>query len=362
MIRFKKKLLFRTGYHLLFWLAIYGLFVFSAYLQNHDLKGVIFFNLVMLPVDMIGVYLTIYLLIPRLLFAKRYVLFGTVFLFFSAGYILLIVTPYSYVLLHWFAETERWPTLGDFIGYSFLYTTIIFLMITGLAAAIKIMKRWILLQKQKQKLEKEQLTMQVRLQEAELASLKLQLHPHFLFNTLNNLYGLILKGSKKAPDTVLKLSEMLQYMLYDCSGPRVLLVREIQFIRNYLELERLRHDSSVRMDLRIQGDPANLEIAPMILLPLVENAVKHGLANSIRNPWLQGSLDIKDGRLIFTIENARSSGLPEPPGTLEIPRGIGLANVEKRLDMLYPGHYKLELSPEGEKFSAVLCLDLTDHS
>ena len=353
----RNKLLIRILYHLLFWVAIYSLFGISSFLHSHDLKGVILFNLAMLPIDMAAAYLTIYVFIPRFLFTRRYWTFGVVYLLFATLYILLIITPYTYFMLKIFGEGTRWSSLSAFLNFSFLYNSIIFFMINGLAATIKIAKHWITLQTQQQKLEKEQLDMQVRLKEAELSLLKLQLHPHFLFNTLNNLYGLTLQKSDAASEIVMKLSEMLHYMLYDCSKSRVPLVREIRFLRNYLDLETIRHDPGTDISFEVEGKVDCIEIAPLILLTFIENAIKHGLSHELETPWIHIVLTVSENTLNLSVKNSCPPQNGHGSNPEDLPRGIGLINVKKRLELQYPKRYALQLEQGESQFLADLTLD-----
>jgi two-component system LytT family sensor kinase len=188
--------------------------------------------------------------------------------------------------------------------------------------------------------------------ETELKLLKSQIHPHFLFNTLNNIYSLTLIKSDRAPDAVLKLSELLDYLIYQGEADKVSLDKEVRFIRNYLELEQLRYGERLEVDFVILGEPAGIHIAPFLLIPLVENSFKHGVSLGRNKQRLKIRLDIVGGNIEFYIENS----MPEKQTGDEPPGGMGLSNLGKRLELIYPGNHSLETWEEGTRFMATLVL------
>jgi LytS/YehU family sensor histidine kinase len=193
--------------------------------------------------------------------------------------------------------------------------------------------------------------------EAELNFLKSQVHPHFLFNTLNNLYALTLKKSNKSPDVVLKLSEMLDYMLYQCNEDKISLDKEIKLIENYISLEQLRFSNNVELTFDVEGKTANISIAPMILFPLVENCFKHGISIDTKKGWIKIELSVNQDELTFEVSNSK------PPQTIkkqeEVSKGIGLKNVKKRLELIYPDKHKLDIAEKENSFECKLILELT---
>jgi LytS/YehU family sensor histidine kinase len=197
--------------------------------------------------------------------------------------------------------------------------------------------------------------------ESELRLLKSQINPHFLFNTLNNLYALTLKKSDLAPEIVLKLSEIMRYMLYECNEQRVLLSKEIQYLHNYLDLERLRLPKDTEVVFQVKGKISDQLVAPLLFVPFVENSFKHGL-----NHYLNGGgfvrmlLEVSGNELIFEIENSKTAHLPQSAH----PRsgGIGLVNVKQRLQLLYPNDYELSIRDEPGKYQVTLFLKLYPES
>jgi hypothetical protein len=196
-------------------------------------------------------------------------------------------------------------------------------------------------------LEQKKLETELKLKEAELNLLKAQIHPHFLFNTLNNLYGLTLEKSELAPDLVLRISDMLDYMLYKCNQPKVDLQNELKHLQNYIEIEQLRYGERLKMDISYSGEAGNLQIAPMLLLPFVENAFKHGVSKQISQPYIRMNISIQDLQLQLFLENSFNGAVQKEE---DYSKGIGLKNVKKRLEMLYPEKYSLSVSNEETIF------------
>jgi LytS/YehU family sensor histidine kinase len=228
------------------------------------------------------------------------------------------------------------------LSYNFFST----LWYLGLMLALKLSMDWYGQQLFIQKITVEKLN-------AEVNFLRAQVNPHFLFNVLNNLYALTLKKSELAPDVVLKLSEMMEYMLYDSTGEKVLLEKEISYLSSYMELERLRFSGEAAIDLNINTALSGHEIAPLLLLPLVENAFKHGLGKQIKGGWLKVNIGLEQSTLEVVVENAKPlSVVNHHKG------GIGLDNLRKRLDLLYPGRYTLQLEDKKDTFWVKLVMEL----
>jgi LytS/YehU family sensor histidine kinase len=229
-------------------------------------------------------------------------------------------------------------------------------LVVFLAVAIKLLNHWYQIQNQNLLLEKESMEIELKLKEAELRLLKAQIHPHFLFNTLNNLYGLALSGSEKTPDIVLKISSLLDFMLYRSTQQKVKLKEEIDYIKDYIELEKLRY-KHIDIQWKEKGNLENEYIAPMLLQPFVENAFKHGTSKDIKNPWIQVELSIQNNSILdFVVLNSRSSDKQnDSSGYTE---GIGLKNVKKRLKILYPDNHLLEIHEKLQTFGIHLQLTL----
>lgn len=225
--------------------------------------------------------------------------------------------------------------------------------------AIEQVKRAFFIARENTRLEKQQLETNLKLKESELKLLRAQIHPHFLFNTLNNLYGLTLEKSDLAPELVLKLSALMDYMLYECNHPKVSLANELKHLQNYLEIERIRYGDKLQLDFRQKGETEKLEIAPMLLLAFFENAFKHGVSKSIQKPFVSISVKIQQEHFKLTIKNSRN---PNDARQETYTQGIGLSNVRKRLELIYPNAYQLDINPKENTFEVTLELKLNDAS
>jgi hypothetical protein len=193
--------------------------------------------------------------------------------------------------------------------------------------------------------------------QAELNFLRAQLHPHFLFNSLNNLYAFALASSPKTPDIILQISNVLRYMLYECSAEKVPLKRDIGILMDYINLEKMRYDNRLDLNLNITGNIDSQSVAPLLMFPLVENAFKHGASETIGSPWINIEIDMDDQHLNFKISNSKSD-IEELGQRSKNPAAIGLKNIGKRLDLLYPGRHRFEWFDEQDVFLAELELSL----
>jgi LytS/YehU family sensor histidine kinase len=219
--------------------------------------------------------------------------------------------------------------------------------IGGIAGTIKLMKYWYVKEKTNQRLIAENAQNQLEL-------LKAQVHPHFLFNTLNNIYSQAQQTAPLAANMILELSDMLRYMLYETGHPSVPLSKEITLLQNYIGLEGQRYGNNLDLQFHTEVPSGYLEIAPLLLLPLLENAFKHGASQAIEHPWISFDLKADDkGRCTIKVLN----GQPLPDKRRQSAGGIGLANLQKRLQILYPGH-NLQIINEDDIFAVNLELTL----
>ena len=210
---------------------------------------------------------------------------------------------------------------------------------------------------QQELLEKEkeqQLTLEFRkkLTEMELQVLKSQLNPHFYFNTLNNLYGLTIIDSKKAPNAILKLSDIMEYVIYDCKSEKVPLEKELKFISSYMELEKLRYEDTTNILLTLQGNSEEKFISPLLLIQFIENAFKHGMEQNKSDCYLQVDIVVENSHLIYRSVNSMKEKIINS-------NGVGLSNVQKRLKMLYPNQHHLSIDENGSEFKVELYLELS---
>lgn len=190
---------------------------------------------------------------------------------------------------------------------------------------------------------------------AELQLLKAQVHPHFLFNTLNNIYSCSVNNSPKTPDLILKLSSLLSYMLYDCKAEEVRLEKEIEIIKNYIDLEKDRYGNKMEISWSVEGDIKDKFISPLLMLPFLENAFTHSVSEQIEKPWLSVDISVKSDILRCKIVNSKNEFARYTEN------GIGITNVKKRLEFICPGGYELKLNDEGNFFVVSLLVKMAGH-
>jgi len=219
--------------------------------------------------------------------------------------------------------------------------------VVGFALAIKLLKNWYLKQKEAAQVAREKIN-------AELQLLKAQVHPHFLFNTLNNIYSFIINDSPAATEAITKLSTLLRYIIYECNQPLVKLEKELRMIRDYIDLEKIRYGESFNMSLQIQGNASNKMICPLLLIPFLENSFKHGASQMLTHPWVNLDIVIEDENLYFNLSNSK----PVLTGEKTITKGLGLGNVKKRLFILYPGTHSLNITEDVMSFNISLKVPL----
>lgn len=220
--------------------------------------------------------------------------------------------------------------------FRWLWSSFDILMLLGVTTALKFFRYRLHFAEKEKQLVAEKL-------QSELNFLRSQTNPHFLFNTLNNLYHLARKQSANTSDAILKLSDMLRFMLYECASPSIRISQEIKVIRDYLELEKLRYGERLKADFQVEVDDESQAISPLLLLPFVENAFKHGASESRGETWVRIFLKVKNGQLDFRVENVKDLG------NAEIKDGLGLKNVKRQLELLYPEH-DLTIDNQGDKF------------
>jgi two-component system LytT family sensor kinase len=219
--------------------------------------------------------------------------------------------------------------------------------IVFLSAGIKLTEYWFHEQQRKQAALREKV-------ETELKLLKSQIHPHFLFNTLNNIYALALQKSDRAPDAIVKLSSLLDYLIYHGENELVPLKNEIELLEHYLDLEKLRYGDRLKASFIKTGDMGHITIAPVLLLPLVENAFKHGVSRSRNRVWIKIQLVISNGDINFRIENSKPPIHPAEGAQ----GGVGLENLKRRLEILYQGRHSLKILDKEDMYAVCLQLNL----
>ncbi len=304
------------------------------------------------PLSIATTYFINYYLIPRYLFTKKYSKFILLsfYTFVISIWLELIITLSIFVFISNYQMYKMDPSSFDAV---LLFVGLYFIIIV--ATAIKLVRHSFQIQKKNRELDNLKLETELKLKEAELKLLKAQIHPHFLFNTLNNLYGLTLEKSNKAPDLVLRLSEILDYILYRCNEKRVSLSEEIHNLKNYIEIEKIRYSEKLNLELNFPENTNNLSIAPLIILPFVENAFKHGVSNYPGIATVKIKILLTGNNLIFNIENTKNPNIKKDKN---YSKGIGLNNVKQRLNLMYPEKYILSINNYAETFLVNLTLQL----
>jgi sensor histidine kinase YesM len=314
----------------------------------HALADAYLAELVLLPIKMMTVYVTLYWLIPKWLLRNRLAWFTLAVMalllvsaFLQRGMIYFVLYPLKYPGV----PVGELLNLSQIIRYGLTILTVLLL-----ASAIKIGQYWYRDQQATKAMAKARL-------EAELKFLKAQIHPHFLFNTLNNLYALTLQKSDRAPEVVLRLSSLVNYMLYEASAPTASLTKEIDSMHNYIALERIRYGEGLDIFFDVSGDINGTYLAPLLLLPFIENSFKHGVSDELADKWISINLNVTPPYLTFKVENSRSRRPGERPAP-DYTGGIGLKNVRRRLELLYPQQHELTIHDEDSSYLAVLRLQL----
>lgn len=323
--------------HILFWILVITYFAWGFGLHVDPRKS--FLNaLFFLPGHFIMVYPLLYFLIPRYLLHHKYWQF-------FLGVLILIILSVSYTAIGQLSVSD----MRDFKDTTFVVgrNVLPFVHIGALASSIKLLKHWYLQRRQTLEAEQQRTV-------AELKLLKAQLHPHFLFNTLNNLYSHTLESSPKSPEIVLKLSGLLRFMIYESNVARIPLSKEIELLQDYISLEQLRYGERLEMSITINGDVDNYQIAPMLLLPFLENAFKHGTSRQIDQCWISFNIAVEHSRMSFKLINSIDP-LSDAKGDRS--GGVGLDNVTRRLKLLYKDKYDIETMKLEEVF--VVNLNLT---
>ena len=290
---------------------------------------------------------------------KRYLFSRQRGKFLLINLLLILVTMFSvHLLMDLFpvpvemehqSRPPRPPKTWNMTVGFFMVNGGIYLLVAALSVAIKMTDGWYRVEALQRELEKERA-------EAELQNLKSQLNPHFLFNTLNNIYSLIAFSPERAQDAVHDLSRLLRYVLYESSQTHVPLGKDLDFLKNYIELMRIRLPEHVRLDTRIDCANPDKMIAPLLFISLVENAFKHGVSNN-QPSFVSIAITQVDDRLECLITN---SFFPKDGTSDKSGSGIGLTNLRKRLSLLYPGSFTFEYGQEGDHYRAYLSIDLNN--
>lgn len=346
--------------HIIFWLAwcIYFATTFFYSQQGMAEAGTLNWILVVLIKSLLVllchifiVYTVIYYLLPQFFLKAKY------FSFLIGLFIAVIITIawgyFCYTLL--FSIVDKISGLPSVLTKDILFWNSVTagllsaLKVVMAATAIKLLKNWMQKQKEKERLEKEKL-------DVELQLLKTQIHPDFLFSSLGNIRLFSQKDPAKASELLLKLSDLLSYMLYDCDQPKVLLEKEIKMIKDYMTLEKKRMGDLLEMDILVRGDLSDKMIAPLLLLPFIENSFSYCINEKQEKAWINVDIRIEARELTMKIVN----GKPEDKMITASPLENGLANVHKRLDFLYNGRNEIRMNADPDMMITILKIRLED--
>lgn len=334
---------FKVIYHIAFWIFTWVFYVYT-YIRYEEMNIYTFLvSLSNLIVAMATIYTLNYYVIPKFLLKQKYLKF-IVYLIIT----LLLSFYFQLLLTFWFfirLITTMLPMFPGMLDVVYLFLNMYFIVLLGIS--IKLFKRWNFKEKQEQELQKEKV-------EAELKMLKTQINPHFLFNTLNSIYVLAMKNSTNTADTVLKLSDILDFILYKNDAEWVLLSDELNIVKNYVELEKIRFGDRATIDLNESIKNKDYMIPPMIIIPLVENAFKHGVAKSMEKSWIKINVDENTTALTIEISNSRKIVDPEKES-----KGIGLVNVKRRLEILYKENFEFIKTENTYTFTVKLIIKNT---
>ncbi|MCF2489267.1 sensor histidine kinase [Dyadobacter sp. CY347] len=352
---FSNQLRWRLSRHLSFWTFWYVFQVFLySFTPDPKLSQLSFFErlLIIAPESLCYMaahifmsYMLMYWVIPRMVITGRYIQ-ATAAVILTLFATAAISAALSLTVIEYLRKGYFSTPLNVQIYMAIIAGLRGGITIGGLAAAIKLMKYFY---------EKQQLASMLEQQKAlaELSSLKSQLHPHFLFNTLNNIYAHAQDTAPVAADMLLGLSSLLRYILYTCNAPLVPLSDEIKMIHAYIDLEKKRYGDELDISVQVPADCENLMIAPLVMLPFIENCFKHGTSSVLENPWINLHVALQGPHMQLKLVNGVARHEIEQAG------GIGIENVRRRLELIYPGKHQLNILEEDEVYIVNLTLQLS---
>ncbi|MEB3345601.1 histidine kinase [Aquimarina gracilis] len=333
--------------HVIFWIVVLFCYTYFFGHNTDNINYVFSFSLFLMPVTMGTTYTATDLLIPKYLLKEKYFLFFVYCLYtiIISAFFIIISLFYGLIFLSSLKIAGMAPMTRSPL---FLFVAVYFVVF--IASAFSLVKHNYKSTSDNQKLQNKILETQLKLKEQELQYLKMQIHPHFLFNTLNTLYGFALKKSESTSEMILKLSNLLDYLLYQADKPKVALQDEMNHIKDYVDLEKMRFSDTLDITMDLEPIDPKIQVAPMLLIPFVENSFKHG---SIRNQKLSIEMSLKfiENEMHFAIKNSILHDQPEK-------EGIGLANIKKRLLLLYKDRHRLDITKDKHWYIVTLLLKL----
>lgn len=331
--------------HLAFWsISLYfllGHFQSSSQLAKTDYMYTGIFSLFLI----LAVYINLTVLIPHFFHDAKYGYF--------IGFCAVLIGGISYSQLLLFDTIVEWLFPGYYIISYFDYweTLNYFIVFIGISSLLHFSKSWFLYKESEAKLaqtQKEKI-------EAELDALKNQINPHFLFNSLNSIYSLVLKKSDHAPEALIKLSDSMRYIIYESNDERVDLKKEIDFLSNYVQLQKLRLSDKDTLNFSISGEISDQKIAPLLLIPIIENGFKYGIKGETESSFVNIAIDVHTSSI--TLKTSNNIGSVDSVERHKS-KGTGLINLEKRLELIYPKKHRLKIDASNDTFTVELNIDI----
>ena len=342
--------------HSLFWIVIELIIIPNLIKNNSGIVALVRDTFLYFLLNILITYVLLYAILP-LIWKKNHiyvVIYTAIWIIISLGinyahrYFIIIPIRFGENSTSNLTYHKIWATGGYIVAWSF----------AGIAAAIKLFRHWYKKEKENQELLHENILIELEL-------LKTQIHPHFLFNTLNNVYALTLKQSDMAPEMLKRLSGLLHYIVEDCNIAKISISQEINLLKNYIYLERLRYGTNLKIKIgdglanifENEKELENKKIAPLLLLPFIENAFKHGSSQQLENAEIFFDIHLNKESFVFFVQNSKNISLPPTDG---VNGGIGLKNVKKRLQIIYPECHDLKIISVDFFYSIKLTLPLAD--
>lgn len=327
--------------HLSFWILYFSYRVYdiAGYL---GLKKTLFYVSIPTTFNIVASYVHYFLILPGWIQRKNIIRYTIQLLLLLVLVLTLRIITENYAFANVITNESYYKTLKAARIVSTLWDTLSFLIFTGM---IRFTLEWFDLENKKRQLENEKLV-------AELNYLKAQINPHFLFNTLHNLNYLVYSGSKRSTEVIIKLSNIMRYMIYDANRERVSLKKEIEYMNDYILLESIRLNESFKIAFDIQGNIQEQEIAPLIMITFLENAFKHGVSDQEKDCWISVTLHVMEKQIVYSVSNKK---IDQRVNT-KLKSGFGLDNVKKRLNLSYPNAHTLDIVDKDDVYQVNLTL------
>ena len=339
---------FNIAGHIFFWLLSISLLTFLFYFYNKHLSSILVESVIINLFFAVGVYVNLLVLIPRFLKQKNYIFY--IFWLIVLLTIVSLTTQFLFIYpLRILLGIDGFTSFNINLHSAYFFSTLLYV---GITSFLKMIKDWLSLQDINLKLVK----IEQQKLEAELKTLKGQLNPHFLFNSLNNIYSLALIKSDKVPELILKLSDLMRHIIYESKENYISLEKELEFVSNFIELQKIRTSDETKIKYEIIGQIPSAKIAPLLFEPFIDNAFKHGLPGNGNSDYIHISFNFENtDSLIFKLENNYEELYPQKRTN----SGIGLSNVKQRLKLLYqPKDFRLNINKKDNIHRVTLELRL----